>query len=82
MIPDLADMVHAAVDEAAATGRGVYFELHQAAGCEAHHASLVRGASDVAEITLGIMRAKGIVIDAAGWVHHPEIVVRLFVHHN
>jgi hypothetical protein len=38
--------------------------------------------SDVAEITLGIMRAKGLVIDAAGWVHHPEIVVRLFVHHN
>lgn len=82
MIPDLADVVNAAVDEAAATGRGVYVELHQAAACQSHHDCLARGASDVAEITLGIMRAKGLVIDAAGWVHHPEIVVRLFVHHN
>lgn len=82
MTPDLADMVNAAIDQAARTGCGVFVELHAAEACESHHAELVRGAGDVADITLGIMRAKGIVCEVAGWTIHPEITVRLFVHCN
>lgn len=80
--PDFADEVNAMIDQAALGGHGVYIELHSAEACEKHHAELVRGASDVAEIVMGIMKAKGIAMYLPGWIDHPEIVVRLYVHRN